>query len=554
ESVGNYLYYFFLLYTGFSHSAFTFGIESHISQSNINGTLVPPAALISILQKGLQYVEAEISINEDGTVFDGRPIESLSLIDAVMPDVVQTRQQAFREKLAQQQAAVTASTTVATNQQNAPKNGEATVNGDENGAHAINNHSEAMEIEGDVEIPASKATVLRGHESEVFICAWNPVSDLLASGSGDSTARIWNLNENGNSGSTQLVLRHCIREGGQDVPSNKDVTSLDWNNEVNAIKWDPSGVLLASCSDDMTLKIWSMKQDTCVHDLQAHNKEIYTIKWSPTGTGTSNPSSNIMLASASFDSTVRLWDVERGVCIHTLTKHQEPVYSVAFSPDGKYLASGSFDKCVHIWNTMGCSVNLLTLDKISPLHAACQGGHAACAKLLIENGAKVNTTSIDWNTPLYNACVSGSTTCIDVLLENGATAQAESELASPLHAVAQKGHTACIEPLTQHGADIDYNIKHLGTPLYAASAKQHLETTRKLLELGANVNTGKEQDTPLHAAARSFNSDLVQLLLDHGANVRARNAEGKCPLELAAPGSDVRRLLLQREGRFSIPK
>lgn len=49
---------------GFSHSAFTFGIESHISQSNINGALVPPAALISIIQKGLQYVEAEVSINE----------------------------------------------------------------------------------------------------------------------------------------------------------------------------------------------------------------------------------------------------------------------------------------------------------------------------------------------------------------------------------------------------------------------------------------------------------------------------------------------------------
>jgi transducin (beta)-like 1 len=50
--------------SGFQHSAYTFGIESHISQSNINGALVPPAALLSILQKGLQYTEAEISIGE----------------------------------------------------------------------------------------------------------------------------------------------------------------------------------------------------------------------------------------------------------------------------------------------------------------------------------------------------------------------------------------------------------------------------------------------------------------------------------------------------------
>ena len=110
-----------------------------------------------------------------------------------------------------------------------------------------------------------------------------------------------------------------------------------------------------------------MDREVCVHDLQAHTKEIYTIKvntdiflsvdkhhsfqWSPTGPGTNNPNMNLVLASASFDSTVRLWDVERGNCVHTLTRHKEPVYSVAFSPDGKFLASGSFDKCVHIWST-----------------------------------------------------------------------------------------------------------------------------------------------------------------------------------------------------------
>lgn len=82
---------------------------------------------------------------QDGTVFDGRPIESLSLIDAVMPDVVQTRQQAFRDKLAQQQAACTTAASTSGNQPNAPKNGEATVNGEENGTHAMSRSSFLVE-------------------------------------------------------------------------------------------------------------------------------------------------------------------------------------------------------------------------------------------------------------------------------------------------------------------------------------------------------------------------------------------------------------------------
>lgn len=49
---------------GFTHSAYSFGIESHITQSNINGASVPPAALLNIIQRGLLYTEAEISVAE----------------------------------------------------------------------------------------------------------------------------------------------------------------------------------------------------------------------------------------------------------------------------------------------------------------------------------------------------------------------------------------------------------------------------------------------------------------------------------------------------------
>lgn len=49
-------------------------------------------------------------------------------------------------------------------------------------AAVSSNVNESMDMDGSIEIPASKATVLRGHESEVFICAWNPTKDLLASG------------------------------------------------------------------------------------------------------------------------------------------------------------------------------------------------------------------------------------------------------------------------------------------------------------------------------------------------------------------------------------
>ncbi|XP_007889839.1 ankyrin repeat and SOCS box protein 11 [Callorhinchus milii] len=196
----------------------------------------------------------------------------------------------------------------------------------------------------------------------------------------------------------------------------------------------------------------------------------------------------------------------------------------------------------------GFSVNLITIDRITPLHEACLGGHAACVKVLLENGAKVNAITIDGITPLFNACSIGSAACVTVLLQYGAKAQLECHLTSPIHEAVRKGHRDCLEILLGHGVDIDQEVPHLGTPLYMACDFQQTECVRKLLVLGASVDTGRYMDSPLHAAARRNSAQIIHLLIDCGADTEAKNEEGKRPVELSTANSAVEKAFLLREG------
>ncbi|KAK5169031.1 WD domain protein [Saxophila tyrrhenica] len=111
---------------------------------------------------------------------------------------------------------------------------------------------------------------------------------------------------------------------------------------ISCVKISPRGHLIASASADSTIKLWDARTGALQHTLEGHLAGINTITWSP---------DSRVLASGSDDKLIRFWEVESGKCLETvLVGHHNYVYSLAFAPKGNMLVSGSYDEAVFLWD------------------------------------------------------------------------------------------------------------------------------------------------------------------------------------------------------------
>ena len=179
-------------------------------------------------------------------------------------------------------------------------------------------------------LPRSPARhTLQSHRNPITAVAFHPIFSSLASASEDTTLKIWDweLGE----------LERTVKG------HTKAVLDCDFGGPRG-------GTLLASCSQDLTIKLWDPSDEyKNIRTLPGHDHSVSSVRFIPSGAAGS-PASGNLLVSTSSDTTLRIWDVTTGYCVKTLRGHSNWVRSVSPSFDGRWLLSAGNDQVARLWD------------------------------------------------------------------------------------------------------------------------------------------------------------------------------------------------------------
>ena len=240
----------------------------------------------------------------------------------------------------------------------------------------------------------ASAVALRGHKDRVTAVAISPDGRWLVTGSWDNTARVWDLNAPDVAASAVALHGHeywitavaISPDGRWLVTGSTNGTVRVWDLQaanvaastvvlsghkhwIRAVAISPDGRWLVTGSEDCTVRMWDLHATDVAADavvLSGHDNWITAVAISPDGR---------WLVTGSQDSTAQVWDLQplnmaasavvlskvvlRGV---VLRGHEGAIYTVAISPDGRWLVTGSEDHTARVWDLQAADVAASAVD------------------------------------------------------------------------------------------------------------------------------------------------------------------------------------------------
>jgi len=198
---------------------------------------------------------------------------------------------------------------------------------------------------------------LTGHSNVIQSVAISGDSEILASGSSDKTIKVWHLGTgellHTLTGHSSCIFSLAISPDGQTLASCGDKTTKIWDlktgqllRNLNHLKSVGSVAIssdqqIFAIGGNKTIKLWNPHTGEWPRTLSEELGYVCSIAISPDGH---------TLASGSNENTIKIWNLHTGQLLHTLSGHYDNVSCLAINPDGQTLVSGSFDKTIQLWD------------------------------------------------------------------------------------------------------------------------------------------------------------------------------------------------------------
>ncbi|HVG25798.1 MAG TPA: WD40 repeat domain-containing protein [Thermoanaerobaculia bacterium] len=201
---------------------------------------------------------------------------------------------------------------------------------------------------------AAAVFTLAAHTAPLRDVAFSPDSTLLATGGVDATVKLWRTSD-------RRLLRNMVHPAGVTslafsadgqtlVTGSYDALVRVWRIRDGALLqtlrghegtvWTVAvhGDTIASAGEDRSIRLW--RGGKLLRVLRGHTLNVWGVAFTPDGR---------FLTSGSFDRTARICRTDNGALVRTLTGHTQAIVGIAISPDGQWLATGGDDSAVRIW-------------------------------------------------------------------------------------------------------------------------------------------------------------------------------------------------------------